>query len=220
MYKCDHCHKEFTNERTTIKHVCEPKRRFLQRGDRYVMIAFCAFKLFYNSMKMERTIDEFDKSSYYTAFTKFGRYCLNSRNIDPEAYSLWLIKNEVKLSDWIRDDVYALWIKDYIRSENIDLAVKRSLEHMQLWADNNQRFLSEYFQEISLNLFVNDIFNGRISPWLILNSNSGLSTLGRLNDEQLIYINNIIDPQYWSMKFKRLPDDVEYVKNVITMAQL
>ena len=60
-----------------------------------------------------------------------------------------------------------------------------------------------------------NIKDGKISPWLVLNCASGKAMLKKFNDEQLTAISSIIDPPFWMAKFKRLPADVELVKQVV-----
>ena len=67
LNKCTYCSKEFTRERTLQVHMCEPKRRYLQKGEKWVQNGFMVFQRFYqihqNNMK-EKTYDDFCKSSY------------------------------------------------------------------------------------------------------------------------------------------------------------
>lgn len=222
MAECEHCGKNFTNERTVLKHVCEPKRRFLQRNDHYVRLGFEAFKKFYATIQnsKSKSIEDYDKNRFYTAFNRYGRYCLHTNVIDVEAYTSWLIKNSVKIDDWNRDDVYSLFIKEYLRHENAEHAVTRSFAYMQKWADQNNSAFNDYFKQIHPNAALHDISNGHISPWLILNTNTGLELLNKLTDEQLTLINPVIDPQFWAIRFKRVPADMEYIKQVIEVADL
>ena len=78
MFKCKYCESEFTKEQTLSIHMCEPKRRWKQQDDRFVQLAFRAYQHFYKQTMTqavkERTYEDFSKSRYYTAFTKFGRY--------------------------------------------------------------------------------------------------------------------------------------------------
>jgi hypothetical protein len=53
-----------------------------------------------------------------------------------------------------------------------------------------------------------------------LNTNTGLELLDKLTDEQLNLIKPIIDPQFWAIKFKRVPADLDYVKDVVEAANL
>ena len=222
MFKCEHCEKGFTNERTIMKHVCEPKRRFLQRNDQYVRLGYEAYKKFFATVASAKpkTIEDYDKNRFYTAFNRFGRYCLHTRVIDVPAYTDWLIKNSVKIDDWNRDDVYSLFIKEYLRHENAEHAIIRSFGYMQKWADQNGHAFNDYFKTIHPNLALHDIANGHISPWVILNVDSGLELLGQLTDEQLAMINHLLDPQFWAIRFKRVPTEMDYVKVVLEAANL
>ena len=88
------------------------------------------------------------------------------------------------------------------------------------WGDEKDAPWRDYFKYASLNRAVMDIKDGKISPWLILNCKSGKEMMGRLNDEQLQIVYNIMDPNHWSLRFKRLPADVEMVKEVTKEARL
>ena len=53
-----------------------------------------------------------------------------------------------------------------------------------------------------------------------INCKSGKDMVKRLNDEQLQIVYPIMDPGHWSLRFKRLPADVEMVKEVTKEAKL
>ena len=63
--------------------------------------------------------------------------------------------------------------------------------------------------------YLNDVADGKISPWIILNSSNGKAMLQKFNDEQLSAIGTVIDPQFWSSRFKKLPADVELVRQIV-----
>jgi hypothetical protein len=83
------------------------------------------------------------------------------------------------------------------------------------WGDTNTAQWNHYFHYVSLSRAAYDIKDGKISPWLILNSVSGKDMLKRFNDEQLNAIMVIMDVPFWMNKFKRAQDDVELVKQVV-----
>ncbi len=91
---------------------------------------------------------------------------------------------------------------------------------MMDWADKNAASWEHYFAYVNLNRAAHDIKEGLISPWLVLNSKSGRDMLKRMNDEQLDIIGAIIDPNYWSRKFKSLPADIELVKDIVKEAKI
>ena len=77
--KCTYCDKTFAKERTLQVHLCEPKRRHLQRDEKWVVNAFMVFQRFYQIHQHNskpRTYDDFVDSAYYNAFVKFGRYIM------------------------------------------------------------------------------------------------------------------------------------------------
>ena len=90
MFECKYCGKKFTKESTLAVHLCEPKRRYQQQDERFVQLAFRAYQYFYKKTmpqtQKDRTYDDFAKSKYYTAFTKFGRYLYDVHVDDPSSY--------------------------------------------------------------------------------------------------------------------------------------
>ena len=88
------------------------------------------------------------------------------------------------------------------------------------WAENNQSQWNHYFLYVSLSRASFDIRDGKISPWLILNSTNGKAMLKKFNDEQLNSVSVVMDIPFWLKKFKTLPADVELVKEVIKESNL
>ena len=75
-YTCEFCKKSFVKERTLMVHVCEKKRRSMNRDEQYVKIGFMSFQRWYkmNGYKKEKTYEDFMQSTFYIVFTKFGRH--------------------------------------------------------------------------------------------------------------------------------------------------
>ena len=65
-----------------------------------------------------------------------------------------------------------------------------------------------------------DIKDGKISPWLILNSQSGRQMLNKFNTEQLNMIYHIMNPEYWSLQFKRRQTELQIAKDIIKESNL
>ena len=47
MYKCQYCSKSFKKENTLAVHLCEQKRRFMQKDEKHVQLGFRSYQLFY-----------------------------------------------------------------------------------------------------------------------------------------------------------------------------
>ena len=129
-YACQYCKKAFVKETTLAVHVCEQKKRRQDKSERGVELGFQAYIRFYEmtqgSAKL-KTYDDFCDSPYYKAFVKFGRYCVNTRTINPKQFLEWLLKNNKKIDHWSSDQLYTEYLIQHLRVENITDA--RSEEH-------------------------------------------------------------------------------------------
>ena len=219
---CIHCKKGFKLEKTLMAHMCEPKRRHLQKNEKRVQVGFLTFNKFYTIVQRtkERTYDDFCKSSYYNAFVKFGSFVTNVNCIYPEKFIDFVIKSGVKLDHWCRDELYDTYLFEMIRIEPVEGAVQRSLQTMMDWGDKHEAPYNHYFKYVNHNRAVNDIRYGRISPWLLLNSKAGIELLGTFNDEHLNIIDPVLDVLYWKKNFTNKQSDVKLVKEIIKETEI
>ena len=218
-YTCGYCGKGFMQEKTLFVHVCEQKRRHMAKTEKHVVLGFDTFQRFYKqtqpNSKQEKTYEDFCKSSYYNAFVKFGSFVSNVNPLYPEKFIDYVVRSGVKLDHWCRDELYEQYVFDLIRRETVETALQRSIQTMMTWAEDHNAQWNHYFLYVSLSRACYDIKDGKISPWLLLNSNNGKTMLQKFSDEQLAHVQKIIDPPFWVSKFKKLPNDVEFVRQVI-----
>jgi hypothetical protein len=217
-FSCTHCGKNFMKERTAVAHMCEKKRRFMQQDEKRVQAGFLAFNRFWQltqNAKKPKNYEDFCNSSYYNAFVKFGSFINNVNPLYPDRFIDFVIKSGVKLDHWCRDELYEKYLFEIIKIEPVESAVQRSLQTMMEWADSHDADFSHYFMYVSINAAVHDILNGKISPWLILNSTSGQKIIKNMSDEQLNLIAPAFDVPYWLKKFKDNPADVALVLEIL-----
>lgn len=216
-YKCIHCNKSFMQEKTLVAHMCERKRRALQKDEKRVQAGYMAFNRWWQlaqGAKKLKTYDEFCDTSYYNAFVKFGSFINNVNPLYPEKFIDYVIKSGIKLDHWCRDELYEKYLFEALKTEPVESAVQRSLQTMMEWADEHKAEFAHYFNYASLNKAVHDIRNGCISPWVILNTVSGQTMVRNMSDEQLDMIAPAFDVPYWIRKFKEVPADVILVKEI------
>ena len=216
-YNCVHCTKSFMKEKTLYAHMCEPKRRVMQRDEKRVQAGYMAFNRFFRltqGAKKDKSYDDFCKSPYYNAFVKFGSFVNNIMPLYPDKFIDFVIKSGIKLDHWCRDELYDNYLFEMLKVEPVESAVQRSLTHMMEWADANDAEFNHYFLYVNLNRAVNDIRNGYISPWIVLNSKTGREMVSKFNDEQMELIEPAFDVQYFLKRFKEKPADVSLVKEV------
>lgn len=222
-YKCVHCGKSFMKDKTLISHMCENKRRALQKDEKRVVAGMFAFNRFYQltqASKKNKTYDEFCKSSYYNAFVKFGSFVTNVNPLYPDRFVDFVIKSGTKLDHWCRDELYETYLYEMIKIEPVESAVQRTITTMLEWADASQAEYSHYFRYVNHNRAVADIRNGKISPWVILNCKTGTNLIKGFSDEQLDLIAPAFDVPFWLKKFKQEKEDVELVKEICKGANI
>jgi hypothetical protein len=222
-YVCEYCNTGYVREKTLMVHVCEQKRRALQKDEKRVKLGYIAFNQFYKlsaGAKKDKTYEEFCKSSYYNAFVKFGSFVSNVKPLYPEKYINHVVTSGVKLDHWCREEMYETYATDLIKKEGVETALERSVTTMIEWAEDKSSPWNHYFEHVSINQAVWHIKDGKVSPWLILNCKSGKAMLSKLNDEQLGLIYNVLDPKHWAVRFKRQLNDVQLVKDVAKESNL
>ena len=204
--------------------MCEKKRRALQKDEKRVRHGFYAFQRFYKlsaGTKKEKTYEDFCASQYYNAFVKFGSFLNNVKPLYPEKYIDHVVTSGVKLDHWCKNEMYEKYAIDLILKEGVETALERSVQTMMDWSSEQEDApWNHYFRYISTNRAVWHIKDGKISPWLLLNSKTGKDMLSKFNDEQLEMVYHVINPQHWAMRFKRNPSDVQLVKEITKEAKL
>jgi hypothetical protein len=220
-FNCLHCGKAFMKEKTLYAHMCENKRRAMQKDEKRVQAGYLAFNKFFRVRqggKKDKTYEDFCKSPYYNAFVKFGSFINNVLPLYPEKFMDFVIRSDVKIDHWCRDELYDMYLFEMIKTEPVESAVQRSLQTMMEWGDTSGAQFNHYFNYVNLNKAVHDIRNGKISPWVLLNSKSGKDMLNKFNDDQLDLVAPAFDLPYWLKKFKTVPADVLLVKEICTEA--
>jgi hypothetical protein len=135
-------------------------------------------------------------------------------------YVDWVVTSNVKLDHWCRDELYDKYVLELIKTEAVETALERSIKHMMTWATENNSVWHHYFNYVSANRAMFDIKDGKVSPWIILNSQAGKTMLSKFNDEQLNAVSTVIDPPFWKNKFRKHPADIELVKQVLKEVNL
>ena len=220
-YVCRYCEKGFQRETSLAVHVCEQKRRYQEEKEVGVQLGLQAYLRFYEltqgSAKL-KSFDDFARSPYYRAFVRFGRHIQAIRAVNPPRFIEWVIKQNKKIDHWCRDAIYTEYITQYIRSEAVDDALARAMETALAWQETSGNPARDYLRYSNANAVCYAIATGRISPWVLYNSDSGNDFLGTLNQEQIAMIWSMIDADFWSRKLHDYPADVEYIKQLLKQA--
>lgn len=217
-YGCEFCSREFVKEKTLLSHICETKHRWLEKDKRGNRIAYQTFVQFYakhTATKKLKTQLEFIKSAYYLPFIKFGNYCVEVNCINISRFVEWLLRDNIKIDNWISDTNYNKFLREYMRVEDPFDAIKRSVEFCIELSEKENIQPTDVLRYSNPNRLCFAITTGKISPWMLYQSQSGIQFLESLNQDHAKIIMDYIDPEQWALKFHREPESVKQVKELL-----
>jgi hypothetical protein len=220
---CQYCSKSFRKESTLAAHLCEPKRRWQQEKEAGVQLGLQSYLKFFEMTQgsaKTKSYKDFVESPYYSAFVKFGQYLIAIRAINATGFIEYVIKGNKKLDQWTKECFYDEYLYELLRKEHPTVALERSFTEMQKWADAENKQFNNIFREGATNKICNMIVNGRISPWIIFNCDSGIEFLSSLNEEQVAMVFKFIEPDFWQRKLKDYVADAEFIKSVLQEAKV
>lgn len=85
-------------------------------------------------------------------------------------------------------------------------------------AENIQ--IGDVFQYVNVNRLCYMVTTGKISPWLLYNSASGVQFLDKLSKDHANLVFDYINPERWSIKFKREGATTAEIKKILKEIQI
>jgi len=218
-FPCDFCHHAFSQERFLLDHVCERKRRFLQRDDPTVKYALEIYQRWYaRSMARRRnppSIDSFENSKLYSAFVAFARFLRDLNPSNPLDFVDFLAKMETPLSKWRNLAYYGTYIRERNKNEGPRAAIERNIVLMQEWANDADLDMAEFFRQVSPARATQWIISGRISPWLLFAATRAGDLTARLSEEQTSMVADAISADYWERMVIRHRTEVDDLRAML-----
>jgi hypothetical protein len=220
-FSCEFCNRSFQRETTMMKHLCENKRRWQDKDQPGNRIGFQAWVEFYKkntASKKPKTYVDFTKSAYYIAFVKFGHYCVDLKCINVTRYADWLLKNQIKIDSWCSDTNYTKFLIEHLKSEDPLDAIARSIETTMTIAKDSGIETKDCLRYANRNKLAYAVTTGKISPWMLYQSESGVKFLEDLDESQQKMIIDYINPEQWAIKFRRNTELVTQAKELLNAA--
>ena len=216
-HSCEFCEREFIRETTMLRHMCETKRRYNDKDKHGNRIGFQAWYQFYtkHAKKKNKEYTDFIKSAYYSAFVKFGNYCVDAQVMNVSRYVDYLLKEKISIDSWNRDSSYTKFVIHYIKNEDPLDAIARSIETTIELAKQDKIQTKDVLRYGNKNKICFEITKGKISPWMLYQSESGVRFLENLDVTQQKMILEYINPEQWAIKFKREKDIIPQVKELL-----
>jgi hypothetical protein len=124
----------------------------------------------------------------------------------------------VKIDSWCSDTNYTKFLIQYLKDEDPIDAIARSIENTIELARAAGIETKDCLRYANRNRLVYSITAGKISPWMLYHSESGIKLIEDLDDSQQKMILDYINPEQWAIKFKRYPELVIQAKELLNAA--
>ena len=111
--------------------------------------------------------------------------------------------------------MYTKYLIEYLRIEDPLDAIARSVQTTMDLAEKEGIVPKDYLCYGNPNKICHSITNGKISPWMLYHSDSGIKFLDCLNESQVKMVIDYINPELWKIKFNREPENVKQVKELL-----
>lgn len=219
--KCHYCGKTFTSEAWYGKHSCRNKKSAEKIGEDNLLKVYDLFNFWfrYNGIKRKndgKSLEGFLKSPYLPYFVDLAVMFQNIYIADTHDYILWVSDNQIPAKSWTDESVLTKYKKvQSKRGSAMERAIK-SLELMTLYCDQKGIDVSDYFAVIQKAEALRWIESGRLSPWVFLNTSRASDLFDRMNSSDLQRVADMVDIEYWDIRFKQKADDVEDIKELMS----
>ena len=128
------------------------------------------------------------------------------------------MKNQIKIDNWCSNTNYNRFLIQHLKDEDALDAIARSIETTINFAKEENIQSKDYLRYGNRNRVCHLITNGKISPWMLYQSESGVELLSNLDEGQQRLVIDYINPEQWALKFKRNPEQVTQVKELLNAA--
>jgi hypothetical protein len=102
-----------------------------------------------------------------------------------------------------------------LRSEDPFDAIHRSVETTMKFAELERIQHKDYLRYGNKNKICYAVTKGKISPWMLYQSESGVHFLDTINTDHVKLIIDYISPEQWTLRFRRDPKVVGDIKDLL-----
>jgi hypothetical protein len=128
------------------------------------------------------------------------------------------LKNQIKIDSWCSDTNYTKFLIEYLKTEDPLDAIARSIEATMTISKDSGIETKDCLRYANRNKLAYAVTTGKISPWMLYQSESGVKFLEELDESQQKMIIDYINPEQWAIKFRRNTEMVTQVKELLNAA--
>jgi hypothetical protein len=215
-FVCVYCNKPFLREAAYLDHVCTQMQRHQKMKTSEGMSAWIAYGLWMKAMgKKVPPQASFTVSQYYQSFIKFAALVQQVKTIDMEEFIRHMVKLGIPPVIWTNNAIYEEWIRSSTEERSPLKAVKQSCLFLLNLADRAEINVEEIFDHITSPQVSDWIRTGKVTPWLLFNSQKFKSWYTGLEEDDKDELSKVLDPSEWMEKIRSNPNTVPTIRKIV-----
>lgn len=186
IWRCNHCSREFQQEKAFMNHSCKEKKRIDELRSPTGQAAYAYYSEW---MRLQRytvpPIETFAESKFYGQFIRFATHAVKSNLPDVNEFIRLMVENsKVPPMLWCRDNVYAMYLKAYDAAVNPEKQFLRAIDLLLDYANTLNVSIGDVFEAIGVEMLYDLIGKRRLTFWSLLASDRFKQWLMKLPIEQ------------------------------------
>lgn len=213
-FECKYCGRKFKHESWFLKHECREKKRDKEFNTLNGQLAFSIYKRWIlKSKNGVVTKSSFLISNYYRTFIKIAEYLVSVNIVKTYMFVNFMISKKYTPHLWCNNIVYVEFLNYLDNKETPKKMIDISIDTILKDSDARGIKTSEFFDSLSAHDIIQLFQSRKLSPWLVLFSDKFKSFYReKLNTDQRIFMNHLLNTDKWIKKFKKHPRIVNQVK--------
>jgi len=221
-YMCSFCSRSFVRKTWFEKHLCDKKKRFLDRNNIAVIKAHQLFNHWQQRTKLvrrghQKDFEEFCRSPFFGAFKRLSEFTTSEYVVSGFKYIDWLIDNKIPEAKWCNPRDLEDYHKYLRTSEEPKAQAETTCKNIRVWCADNGIEMPKFFSTISPGQALNMVRENKLSPWVLLGYQPCVDALtSRFKQEMLFTLNDHINVPYWLEKTEQDEAGMATVNKVVS----
>lgn len=223
-FECNFCGKSFTTERGYIKHTCKKHKRYKNHNTLEGQMAYSYYQLWFELQKKKvPDVIAFIGSNFYLSFMRFAEFVKSAELSHPDMFIRFMVDNKNTPTIWTNNIMYSKYLEYLDKGVDPMKQLKTTLEELSKISEEKECDISDIFNNIETNRIIDLIKKRRISPWVLLQSKKFMTMLKGLQEKEhskfMIFL-SLINPPYWSKRFKDNPKKLKTTEQILNKLNL
>ena len=223
-FECRYCKAVLKTEKGFERHSCPRIVHVRAIGEENLFRVHRLFNFWFYFNKFSRkkdskTLNEFIRTPYFGTFCDYYGFTV-AVGVDQREYLKWLSINNIPAHKWHNTDIVERFMEHHQKNGDAHAQVIKTIEKIIKWGEDHGADYRDFFSSVSVSEALQWIDRGDLSPWVICLSENTPQLLGRFNESNLEYFNEMVDLKYWLARVEVSKTDADRIRETLTTMEL